>query len=252
MLSAGRIPDRLGSGVFSALRISSRKYDEKDLIRRFDVDLNAPLRHKYAIGMLEMRGTFDPVPDHDYHAAGVRVGAHWCAIVSADVTYDLLEGLRLVSSSRGDAERLRSVLGDADRRASVLGRPAEFRAHAVVRWYDGAGNIRYRRGSHSQARISFETAVEAANAHSLDWRLPDLLSNFYRAQYEEIRQAEATEQDGRRLRTLVDDLTTERDSIAADVDAAQAQVQTNPMTRRSNCASSFVAIRASCTTVRWH
>src|SRR4249919_3035259 len=115
------------------------KFDEKDLIRRFDVDFDAPLRHKYAIGILQMRGAFDSVPDNDYHAAAIRVGAHWCAIVSADVNYDLLEGLRLLSASRGDAERLRSVLDDADRLASVLGEAGEFAAYAVARWYDGAG-----------------------------------------------------------------------------------------------------------------
>ena len=192
------------------------EFDEEDLIRRFDVDFDAPLWHKYAIGILQMRGAFDPAPDGDYRAAAVRVGAHWCAIVRADVNYDLLEGLRLMNASSGDAERLRSVLGEA----------GEFTGYAVARWYDGAAKIRYRLGSYSSARISFETAAAIARTHSLDWCLPDLLSNFYRARYEEIRQSAATEHGDKRLQAHVDELAAERDRIAAAVADALAKVRT--------------------------
>ena len=49
----------------------------------------------------------------DYHAAALRVGAHWCAIGSADVTYDLLEGFVMSATvsaatlERGSASKRR-------------------------------------------------------------------------------------------------------------------------------------------------
>ncbi|MFE9770907.1 CHAT domain-containing protein [Streptomyces sp. NPDC005931] len=149
-----------------------------DLIARYDVQFDVPLRHRYAIGVLRMVEAFSP-----RWPASVRVGAYWCAIVQADVEYDLLEGLRLVSLSRGMSERLAQecATGSVD--------PADtFPPYVAARWLDGAGKILYRLGSFARARMSFEAAREIAARHHLWWCLPDIESNFIRARFEEMKQ----------------------------------------------------------------
>ncbi|MFE3519017.1 CHAT domain-containing protein [Streptomyces sp. NPDC059166] len=160
--------------------------DVEDLILRYDVDFDAPMRQATAIGLLHLAGAHSPDPSTGARGLARRVGAHWCEIVRADVTYEPLTALRLIEASRPDAERLLADL-------TAGGRPPAgsdaFTAYVVARWYDGVGRVRYRLGSYTAARIAFETAVGVAEAHGVWWAWPDLISNHARAEFEEQGQA---------------------------------------------------------------
>ncbi|MDI2129428.1 CHAT domain-containing protein [Yinghuangia seranimata] len=157
--------------------------DAQDIVTRFDADFDVPMRQAQAVGLLRLAGAYRAAPSATAHDLALRVGAHWCEIVQADVDYQLLTGLRLVEASRRDAERLAAL--PAGPRAA----PEEtFRWYVASRWFDGAGRIKYRIGNHTEARLSFGTAVELAEAADLWWVLPDLLSNHERARYEERNQ----------------------------------------------------------------
>lgn len=163
------------------------------IIRRYDVDFDAPLRNSLAVGMLNMAGAFNPLPI--LHAGDTRdvydtalvstVGAHWCDIVRADVGYQLLDGLRLVNASREDAEQLHVMW----RKGPAQGADDETVAYVVARWFDGCGKIRYRLGAYTRARISFQTALTVVRRARLWWLQPDIQSNFLRGRFEELRQA---------------------------------------------------------------
>jgi tetratricopeptide (TPR) repeat protein len=224
MLSAGHMsvrhmPDPDEVGMFSdRIKDFADGFDVGELILRYDADFDVPLRHGYALGILRMVGAFDPAPPADPRRVAVRVGAHWCEIVRCDVNYDLVEGLRLIAASQADAERLRAGLEKDD---------DPFIAYVVARWFDGAGKIRYRLGSHSRARISFETAAGVAAAADLAWCLPDLRSNFSRSRFEELRQASATDA----LQDHLAELVAEDDRIRPAVTGALAEPDPAPRER---------------------
>ncbi|MFC4150467.1 CHAT domain-containing protein [Micromonospora mangrovi] len=178
-----------------------------DLILRYDVDFDVPLRHEYAIGILRMVDVFRPVPGDDPHAVARRVGAHWCDIVRSDMVYDHWAALRMIDASQGDAERLREAVS-----TSPVDDP--FVPYATARWHDATGKIRYRLGSYSRARMTFETAIEVAERHRLWWCLPDLHSNVSRARYEESRQGARPD-----VSTLIEELGAERRRILDEAPA---------------------------------
>ncbi|WP_406292198.1 CHAT domain-containing protein [Embleya sp. NBC_00896] len=156
----------------------AQEKDVVDLILCYDVDFDVPMRHRYAIGVLRIVEAFGP-----RWPMPVRVGAYWCELVRADVEYDLLEGLRIIDASRAEAEQL----GEECMAGSV--QPGnEFKPYVAARWSDGTGRILYRLGSFARARIAFESAGNIARKHNLWWCLPDIDSNFIRAQFEEQKQ----------------------------------------------------------------
>lgn len=159
------------------------EFEPRDLIGRFDVDFDALFRHEYAIGVLRMLDAFLP-GDGSLGAEAVRVGAHWCAIVRADVEYELRDGLRFIEASRGGADRLREALAGRTTAEDTV-----FAAYVLARWHDGVGKIYYRLGTFARAREYFATAVEVATTHDLAWCRSDLVSNLRRAGYEELRQS---------------------------------------------------------------
>ncbi|GAA2731358.1 CHAT domain-containing protein [Actinocorallia aurantiaca] len=176
------------------IRDFSQSYSPADLITRFDAHFDVPLRHEYAIGLLRMQGAFAAEAP-----AAERVGAHWCDIVRSDVEYALLDGLRLIELSRGDAERLLAGCRDG-----TVPHDDEFSPYAAARWQDGAGRIHYRLGNFAQARIHFETAERLASDRGLWWCLPDIRGNLYRADLEERRQTAAPEVVQERLDAMLD------------------------------------------------
>lgn len=149
-----------------------------DLISRYDAEFDIPMRHRYAIGVLRMVEASGP-----RWPMAVRVGSYWCEIIRADVEYDLLEGLRLVSLSRAMGEQL-----GRDCMAGTVTPGDTFKPYAAARWSDGSGKILYRLGSFARARMAFESGKEIANKYNLWWCLPDIESNFIRARFEEMRQ----------------------------------------------------------------
>lgn len=193
----GRHPQDPGS----AIRAFVEALDVEDLIMRFDVDFDAPMRQADAIGMLRMARAHTKEPHAGVRGIARRVGAHWCEIVQADVDYELLSALRLIEASRPDAERLSSLLFDG-----TVDPDDPFPAYALARWYDGAGRIRYRLGSYTAARRLFGTAVQAAESSGLWWALPDLLSNYTRAEFEERGQAAREREAGRTAGSHLDAL----------------------------------------------
>ncbi|MFJ4844508.1 CHAT domain-containing protein [Streptomyces sp. NPDC088733] len=157
--------------------------DVEDLVLRFDVDFDVPMRQEDALRLLTLTGVLDRSPQGDVRDTARRVGAHWCEIVRADVAYRLFSGLQLIKASRADAQWLH----DLHRRGGL---PADdlFAPYALARWFDAEGRIRYRLGSFTSARISFGTAVDIAREAGLWWALPDLRSNRERARFEEQGQ----------------------------------------------------------------
>jgi hypothetical protein len=213
------MPDPDEVGMFSdRIKDFADGFDVEELILRYDADFDVPLRHGYALGILRMVGAFDPAPPADPRRVAIRVGAHWCDIVRCDVNYDLVEGLRLIAASQADAERLRTRLGKDD---------DPFTAYVVARWFDAAGKIRYRLGSHSRARIAFATAAGIAAAADLTWCLPDLRSNYSRSRFEELRQASATDA----LQDHLAELITEDERIRPAVTGALAEPEPGPRER---------------------
>ncbi|MFJ8995100.1 CHAT domain-containing protein [Streptomyces sp. NPDC102279] len=202
----------------SAIRAFVEALDVEDLIMRFDIDFDAPMRQADAIGMLRMARAHTREPQAGARGVARRVGAHWCEIVQADVGYELLSALQLIEASRPDAERLLAWLSDG------TGDPEDpFPAYALARWYDGVGRIRYRLGSYTASRRVFGTAVQVAESARLWWALPDLLSNYTRAEFEERGQAahekEEDRTEGRDVDALVAPMRQTHDQIVAQANA---------------------------------
>jgi CHAT domain len=162
-----------------------RQFDPLDLIRRYDVDFDIPLKNRFAVGILTLTGAMDAGTSSAVPEQIAGVGAYWCDIVRADVDYRLIDGLRQVNASQSTTESLHALWRDG----RIGDSASETTAHVLARWFDGAGKIRYRLGAFTRARRGFETAATiAADAH-LWWVLPDIQSNLLRAQFEEMRQA---------------------------------------------------------------
>ncbi|MFE2540017.1 CHAT domain-containing protein [Actinacidiphila glaucinigra] len=168
----------------SAILALIGQLDVEDVILRFDVDFDVPMRQDDALRLLRLAGESGHGRRNDIRDTARRVGAHWCEMVHADVTYKLFTGLQLIKASRADAR----LLHDLHLRGEL---PADdpFAAYAAARWFDGEGRIRYRLGSFTSARISFGTAVDIAQQAGLWWAVPDLRGNRERARFEERGQA---------------------------------------------------------------
>jgi CHAT domain-containing protein len=202
-----------GTAFSQRIENAFQEFDAQDLILRFDVDFDAPLRREYAIGVLRLLRAFRPTGT-DLLDEAIRVGAHWCAIVQADVDYELLEGLRLIEASRLGVARLLTALEDG-----TAGEHTQFMAYVAARWHDGSGKIFYRVGTFARARQNFEAAVAIARteAHRLDWCLSDLLSNELRGIYEELKQSTASDTDEALTRMIA--------GLEADIESAQARAE---------------------------
>jgi len=151
--------------------------DPLEIIRRFDADFDTPGRAGDAVGLLRLANAFLPGPEDE--AQAVRVGAHWCALILDDVQFDLAHALAVIDESEADAAQLA---------AEGAGGAA---AYCLARWYDGAGKVLYRIGSHARGRMDFTLATATARSHDLWWCLADLESNWLRGRLEEARQAGA-------------------------------------------------------------
>ncbi|MFC9286543.1 CHAT domain-containing protein [Streptomyces sp. NPDC057052] len=197
----------------STIRAFVEALDVEELIMRFDVDFDAPMRQADATGMLRLARAHAKDPAAGTRGIARRVGAHWCEIVQADVDYELLSALQLIEESQPDAERLmaRHTDGTLD--------PADvFPHYALARWYDGVGRIRYRLGSYTASRRVFETAVQVAERARLWWALPDLLSNYTRAEFEERAQAAREKDGGTKVDAFVPPMQETHDRILGQAD----------------------------------
>ena len=166
----------------------------EELILTYDARFDVPGRQGECLGRLEMLGAFDRGPDTSVKSAedvarlAVHVGAHWCRIVRHDVAHRIVQGLEDVEESRPDAEALAEHVlslrpGDIPRIAG----------YAAARWYDGAAKIHFRMGDLATARVWFKRAADLAEHAGIDWILPDLKSNFIRADFDERDMAGNTE-----------------------------------------------------------
>ncbi|MYS86268.1 CHAT domain-containing protein [Embleya scabrispora] len=164
--------------VGSYIRRELSNVDPRLLVLNFDTEYDTPLDHAFPVGLLQMLGAFDPPAAAGMAQTAIRVGAYWCRIVQADVEYDLLLGRRLITESAASAAQLTESCGKSPNGGDT------FASYAAARWHDGAGRIHYRLGAHGLAAQSFKTAKELAQAANLWWCLPDLSSNFARAQFE--------------------------------------------------------------------
>lgn len=163
--------------LLTLIREKIAQFDVKNLVYSFDADFDLPFLHPEALGLLEMKGAFTPVgADADGPALAVRVGAFWCRIVSDDVRFDLAHALAAIERSQADAKRLRVHFG-------------EFESYAAARWADGTGKVLYRTGSYPRGRILFQDACGIAEERGLWWCLPDMRSNYLRAQLQEAQIA---------------------------------------------------------------
>lgn len=146
------------------------------------------------------------------------VGSSWCRIVAADVRYELPVGAMEIERSREAARSLWQRVFDFEETSDELPR------YIAVRWYDGAGKLLYRRGDHTESRMSISRAFAKAGAEREKGRLwycwPDIASNDIRNEYEEKRQSglarEAYEGAARRYLDLLQStltLMTERRGV---------------------------------------
>ena len=152
--------------------------DPVEIIHRFDADFDASGQAGTAVGLLRLAGALAPARARA--GLAVRVGAHWCALIDADVRFDLGQALALLDESEADA----ADLADGDISGS-------FPAYCLARWYDGSGKVLYRIGSHARGRMNFALARATARHHDLWWCRADLESNWLRGRLEEARQAGA-------------------------------------------------------------
>ncbi|MDX2213965.1 MAG: hypothetical protein SFY66_11825 [Oculatellaceae cyanobacterium bins.114] len=160
----------------------------RQLIERFDSDIDIPLVHSRCTGLLEMLNAYDPHHSKDVLKLAERVGAYWCRIVQSDVLYNRLAGLEAIEVSQADAKALASKVlnnelglsDESDRR---------WVTYAVARWHDGAGKIYYRLAEYTQANDLLENAKQLAQHADLWYCLPDIQSNVVRANFEAQRIA---------------------------------------------------------------
>lgn len=193
----------------------------RDLILSFDSEFDVPFAHKLCIGLLEMLANEADASSDPRVQQATWLGSQWCRIVRADVTYQLAEGLDAIVGSQTLAEQLKTYLAEpngADPPSSEDDK--RFVAYVTARWYDGAGKIFYRCADYSNARLHFDAAKAIATEARLWHCLPDIVSNWLRADYEErtlVAQAldlaeayrqqvsSAEEQAGKRLIPLAPD-----------------------------------------------
>lgn len=173
----------------------------KDIIRRYDADFDVPFRHGLALGIFRIADSYAS-PERS-----VRVGAYWCDIVRADVQYDLMDGLRLKELSRHDAGRLLESCQKGE-----VPQDDAFTRYVTARWFNATGKILYRLGSYGRAWINLEAAYSLARDSGLWWCLPDLRSDFLRADFEERNQSSGTGL----TRDSLSDLVTELEKAEKD------------------------------------
>ena len=113
--------------------------DAVEIIQRFDADFDIPGRAAQAVGLLRLADAFSRTETGTDLA--VRIGAHWCELINADVQFDLAHALVLIDESEADAANL--AAGDLS---------DSFPAYCLARWYDGSGKVLYRIGSHAQGQ----------------------------------------------------------------------------------------------------
>ncbi len=203
----------------------------KEIIVSFDTDYDIPFRHNHAIGLLYMLGAFECPKYNEFStpALAVYVGASWCRLVSEDVRYRLLDGIEVIEASQKHADWLEEdvLVRCAESACPIENDDLIFSAYAVARWLDGAGKIKYRAGNHTEGRMLFDRAVKVCRTANLWWCEPDLISNFLRAKFEELR--------------IVKDKTVVFEEIKRSIALAERQCQlwNLPMPAREGEANSY-------------
>ena len=161
---------------------TERKRLLREIVRRFDVEFDLPLRHDYCLGLLMLLGATEPPAEDDMAGLTAYLGAATCRIARADIAYQYMEGLEAIEDSRVEADRLRRLLdegrGTGERTSAAC---------ALARWLDAAAKIDYRLGDFTTARLKFGQAVAVAENAGILSILPDLRSNKVRAAFEEQR-----------------------------------------------------------------
>jgi tetratricopeptide (TPR) repeat protein len=192
------------------IRQFAESCDIEQLILQYDADFDVPLEHGYALGVLRMTGTFEPIEQREVRAVAQRVGAHWCDIIYCDMTYDHWTALRRIEAAEADA-------------AWLAGQPRnEFAEYALTRWHDGIAKIYYRLGGFTRSLPYFRRAAELAESAELWWCLPDIRSNVLRCEWEQGRQAGSPGMGGAdvMLRAEIDAATSTAAGRAIDIESA--------------------------------
>ncbi|CAN1212790.1 CHAT domain-containing protein [Tumidithrix helvetica PCC 7403] len=161
-----------------------------ELIQSFDTEFDIPFKHGQCIGLLEMLGAYEALDQSDALNLAEYVGAWWCRIVRADVTYNILDGLEAIQSSKNDAKNLCKKVEkapDKQLEVSYSDKQIQMMDYIAARWHDGAAKIHYRCNDHTEARLLFQKAREIAQRAELWYCLPDIQSNCLRVEYEELR-----------------------------------------------------------------
>lgn len=211
---------------------SAQEKNTPDFISRYDAEFDIPMRHRYATGVLRMVeafGTKWPMT--------VRVGAYWCEIIRADVEYDLLEGLRMVSLSRDAGEQLCEEC-----MAGMVDPGDEFKPYVAARWSDGTGKILYRLGSFARARMAFESARDIAKRCNLWWCLPDIESNFIRSRFEEMKQTYGPTFVANGLLELVTELENVRFRLSQGLESRSVSLEGDPGVREKEFLRGYSSI----------
>jgi CHAT domain len=179
--------------------------DSVEIIQRFDADFDASGQAATAVGLLRLVDALAPAQTRADLA--VRVGAYWCALIDADVRFDLGQALALLDESEADAADLAG--GDVS---------GSFPAYCLARWYDGSGKVLYRIGSHARGRMNFALARATARDHDLWWCRADLESNWLRGRLEEARQAGAVGRgsDAARAVTELEEAVRQSEATASE------------------------------------
>jgi CHAT domain len=157
------------------------------LIQCFDAEFDIPFTHSQCTGLLEMLGAYEPTDLEDDRRLAERVGAWWCRIIHADVSYNILDGLESIRASEFDAGRLRQRVIDRRFDSESPNEQMQKIAYIAARWHDGAAKIHYRCNDHTEARLLFHKARELVERANLWYCLPDIQSNCLRVDYEENR-----------------------------------------------------------------
>ena len=158
-----------------------------EIIQYFDSEFDIPFKQGLCIGLLEMLEVYNLTELDNIQTLAEYVGAWWCRIISADVSYDILAGLEAIRVSKNEATTLYQSVLEKTFSSENSDEETQMIAYVAARWHDGAAKIQYRCNDHTEARILFQKAKQITEHAHLWYCLPDIQSNYLRAEYEELR-----------------------------------------------------------------
>lgn len=196
--------------------------DPRQAIEWFDSWYDVRLEHDQCLNLLRDQGVFALSAPDPYQALTYYVGGCWCEMIKWDVLYEVRRGALVREESRILAELLDKWTSQQPIANQATATPAVlFGTNVLARWMDGAGKLYYRNREYTDARIMFERALRWAKQGGHWFLLPDLSSNFVRAEFEEQRTAgkkpDLVEKYSELLRQTIDQAGTHKLEIPRQV-----------------------------------